>query len=76
MLGGLEETIRSRNIRWVVADVSMSFVLELVHKVGVRVALFSTFSAATFALSMRLPKMIEDGIIDETGKSKITLLYI
>jgi hypothetical protein len=25
---------------------------------------------------MRLPKMIEDGIIDETGKSKTTLLYI
>ena len=63
--------IRSRNIRWVVADLSMSFVLELVHKVGVRVALFSTFSAATFALGMHLPKMIEDGIIDEMGnKSK------
>ena len=76
MLGGLEETIRSRNIRWVVADVSMSFVLELVRTVGVRVALFSTYSAATFALRMHLPKMIEDGIIDETGKSKITLLYI
>ena len=63
--------IRSRNIRWVVADVSMSFVLELVRTVGVRVALFSTYSAATFALGMHLPKMIEDGIIDEMGnKSK------
>jgi len=70
MLGGLEETIRSRNIRWVVADVSMSFVLELVPKVGVRVALFSTFSAANFALRMHLPKMLEDGIIDETGKRR------
>ncbi|XP_066330563.1 UDP-glycosyltransferase 83A1-like [Miscanthus floridulus] len=70
MLGGLEETIRSRNIRWVVADVSMSFVLELVRTVGVRVALFSTYSAATFALRMHLPKMIEDGIIDETGNVK------
>ncbi|CAD6257841.1 unnamed protein product [Miscanthus lutarioriparius] len=70
MLGGLEETIRSRNIRWVVADLSMSFVLELVHKVGVRVALFSTFSVATFALGMHLPKMIEDGIIDEMGNVK------
>lgn len=70
MLGGLEETIRSRKIRWVVADVSMSFVLELVPTVGVRVALFSTFSAANFALRLQVPKMIEDGIIDETGKSK------
>ncbi|CAN6292581.1 unnamed protein product [Urochloa humidicola] len=67
MLGGLEETIRSKEIRWVVADVSMSFVLELVPTVGVRVALFSTFSAAIFALRMHVPKMIEDGIIDETG---------
>lgn len=69
MLGGLEETIRSRDIRWVVADVSMSFALELVHTVGVRVALFSTYSAATFALRMQLPRMLEDGILDETGKS-------
>jgi len=68
MLGGLEETIRSEKIRWVVADVTMSFVLELVPEVGVRVALFSTYSAAIFALRMRIfPKMIQDGIIDETG---------
>ncbi|OEL31969.1 UDP-glycosyltransferase 83A1 [Dichanthelium oligosanthes] len=70
MLGGLEETIRSKNIRWVVADVSMSFVLELVPTVGVRVALFSTFSAAIFALRMHVPKLIQDGIIDETGNVK------
>jgi len=60
MLGGLEETIRSEKIRWVVADVTMSFVLELVPKVGVRVALFSTYSAAIFALRMHIPK-------DDTG---------
>ncbi|CAL4927427.1 unnamed protein product [Urochloa decumbens] len=70
MLGGLEETIRSKEIRWVVADVSMSFVLELVPTAGVRVALFSTFSAAIFALRLHVPKMIEDGIIDETGSVK------
>jgi hypothetical protein len=69
MLGGLEQTIRSRKIRWVVADVSMSFVLELVPTVGVRVALFSTCSAANFALRLHVPKMVENGIIDETGKS-------
>jgi hypothetical protein len=48
----------------------MSFVLELVPAVGVRVALFSTYSAAIFALRMHVPKMVQDGIIDETGKSK------
>ncbi|PAN44933.1 hypothetical protein PAHAL_9G081700 [Panicum hallii] len=45
----------------------MSFVLELVPAVGVRVALFSTYSAAIFALRMHVPKMVQDGIIDETG---------
>ncbi|XP_062212465.1 UDP-glycosyltransferase 83A1-like [Phragmites australis] len=67
MLGGLEELITSKKIRWVIADVSMGWVQELAATVGVRVALFSTFSAVIFALRMRVPKMIEDDIIDESG---------
>jgi hypothetical protein len=67
MLGGIEETIVSKKIRWLVADVSMGWVLELVPKTRVRVALFSTFSAAVFALRMRVPEMLKDGIIDEYG---------
>ncbi|GJM96671.1 hypothetical protein PR202_ga13533 [Eleusine coracana subsp. coracana] len=67
MLGGVEEMIVSKRIRWVVADVSMSWVLKLVATAGVRVALFSTFSAAIFALRLHVPKMLEDGVIDEYG---------
>lgn len=70
MLGGLEEMVVTKRIRWVVADVSMSWALRLATTVGVRVALFSTFSAAIFALRMHVPKFIEDGIIDEDGKKK------
>lgn len=70
MLGGLEEMVRAHKTRWVVADVSMSWVMDLAATVGVRIALFATFSAAVFALRMRIPKMVEDGIIDESGKSK------
>ncbi|WVZ60610.1 hypothetical protein U9M48_010607 [Paspalum notatum var. saurae] len=70
MLGRLEELIRAEKTRWVVADVSMSWVLGLAATVGVRVALFSTFSAAVFALRMQIPKIIEDGIIDESGTVK------
>ena len=70
MLGRLEELIRARNTRWVVADVSMSWVLGLGATVGVRVALFLTYSAAIFALREQIPKLIEDGIIDESGKSR------
>ncbi|TVU44964.1 hypothetical protein EJB05_04428, partial [Eragrostis curvula] len=65
MLGRIEEMVVSKKIRWVVADVSMSWVLEPLAKAGVRVALFSTFAAALFVLRMHIPKMLEDGIIDE-----------
>uniref|UniRef100_A0ACD5X8T7 Uncharacterized protein n=1 Tax=Avena sativa TaxID=4498 RepID=A0ACD5X8T7_AVESA len=68
MLGPLEEMIRSRKIRWVIADVSMCWALELAGTAGVRVALFSTFSAAVFALRLHVPKLIEGGILDECGK--------
>ncbi|TVT97469.1 hypothetical protein EJB05_57291, partial [Eragrostis curvula] len=67
MLGRIEEMVVSKKIRWVVADVSMSWVLEPLAKAGVRVALFSTFAAALFVLRMHIPKMLEDGIIDEIG---------
>ncbi|KAF8775586.1 hypothetical protein HU200_004362 [Digitaria exilis] len=76
MLGGLEELIRAKNIRWVVADVSMSWVLDLAATVGVRVALFLTYSAAVFVLRLHIPKLIEDGIIDESGKSKEALGFL
>jgi hypothetical protein len=68
MLGPLEEMIRSKKIKWVIADVSMNWVLELADTAGVRVALFSTFSAAVLALRLHVPKLIEDGILDECGK--------
>ncbi|KAM0848032.1 hypothetical protein ACQ4PT_054637 [Festuca glaucescens] len=67
MLGPLEEMIRSKKIKWVIADVSMNWVLELADTAGVRVALFSTFSAAVLALRLHVPKLIEDGILDECG---------
>jgi UDP:flavonoid glycosyltransferase YjiC (YdhE family) len=70
MLGRLEEVIRARNIRWVVVDVSMGWALDLVGTMGVRVALFLTYSAAIFVLRANIPKLIEDGIIDESGRSK------
>ncbi|KAK1697612.1 hypothetical protein QYE76_014309 [Lolium multiflorum] len=67
MLGPLEEMIRSKKIKWVIADVSMCWVLELADTTGVRVALFSTFSAAVLALRLHVPKFIQDGILDECG---------
>ncbi|TVT97468.1 hypothetical protein EJB05_57290, partial [Eragrostis curvula] len=70
MFGPLEEIIRTKKIKWVIADVSMSWALELTNTVGVRIALFSTYSASVFAIRMKLPKLIENGIIDESGNVK------
>ncbi|KAM0881272.1 hypothetical protein ACQ4PT_033061 [Festuca glaucescens] len=67
MSGRLEETLRSRKIKWMIADVSMSWALQLATTAGVRAALFCTYSAAVFALRMNLPKLIEDGVLDESG---------
>ncbi|OEL13048.1 UDP-glycosyltransferase 83A1 [Dichanthelium oligosanthes] len=70
MLGRLEELIRSKGIRWMVVDVPMIWALELAAMAGVRIALFLPFSAAVFALRLHVPRMIEDGIIDENGSVK------
>uniref|UniRef100_A0ACD5WAI6 Uncharacterized protein n=1 Tax=Avena sativa TaxID=4498 RepID=A0ACD5WAI6_AVESA len=67
MSGRLEEMIRSRKTKWMVVDVSMSWALPLATAAGVRVALFCTYSAAAFGLRMNLPKLIEDGVLDENG---------
>ena len=75
MSGRLEEMIRARKIKWMVADVSMSWALQLATTAAVRVALFSTYSAAVFALRMNLPKLIEDGVLDESGKNRSSLTY-
>jgi hypothetical protein len=64
--------IRSKKIKWLIADVSMCWALELAVTAGVRVALFSTFSAAVFLLRLHIPKLIEDGIIDVCGKRNIS----
>ncbi|KAK3149292.1 hypothetical protein QOZ80_3AG0215440 [Eleusine coracana subsp. coracana] len=70
MFGPLEEIIRIKKIKWVIADVSMSWALELTNTTGVPIALFSTYSASVLALRMKLPKLIENGVIDESGNVK------
>uniref|UniRef100_A0ACD5WEX8 Uncharacterized protein n=1 Tax=Avena sativa TaxID=4498 RepID=A0ACD5WEX8_AVESA len=67
MSGRLQEMIRSNKIKWVIVDVSMSWALEVATKAGARAASFSTYSAAVFALRVNLPKLIGDGVLDESG---------
>ncbi|KQK13112.1 UDP-glycosyltransferase 83A1 [Brachypodium distachyon] len=67
MSAPLQELIRSRETKWVIADVSMSWALELASAAGACVASFSTYSAAVFALRLSVPKLIADGVIDGSG---------
>ncbi|CAN6322542.1 unnamed protein product [Urochloa humidicola] len=71
MFNPLEEIIKIKKIKWVITDVSMSWALKLTNTVGVRIALFLTYSASVFSLRMKLPKLIEDGVIDESGNVKM-----
>jgi hypothetical protein len=73
MFSPLEEIIKIKKIKWMIADVSMSWALKLTNTVGVRIALFLTYSASVLALRMKLPKLIEEGVIDESGKNQIPL---
>ncbi|TVU11106.1 hypothetical protein EJB05_44670, partial [Eragrostis curvula] len=61
----------SKKIRWVVADVAMSWVVTVTAGCGVPIALFSLISVGAFVLRMHAPNLIEDGIIHEIGKRHI-----
>ncbi|KAL7101007.1 hypothetical protein ACP275_08G030200 [Erythranthe tilingii] len=74
MPGQLEALIDEINgkggekITCVVADWSMKWALEVAEKLGLKRAAFSALSAAILALSVNIPKLVSDGIIDSNGR--------
>jgi len=75
MPGYLEEIMEKSNeseadrITWMIADKNMAWALEVAKKVGVRAAAFWPAAAALLATMMSIPKLIEDGVLDEDGMS-------
>ncbi|KAL9447909.1 hypothetical protein AB3S75_015398 [Citrus x aurantiifolia] len=73
MPGKLEELIEEINSRedekidCFIADGNMGWSLEVAKKMNVRGAVFWSSSAASVALVFRIPKLIDDGIIDSHG---------
>jgi hypothetical protein len=53
----------------------MAWVTELAATVGVHVALFSTYSAAVVAHRLQVPKLIQDGVLDEIGKNTSVIIH-
>ncbi|KAI3824088.1 hypothetical protein L1987_05536 [Smallanthus sonchifolius] len=57
----------SNKISCVIADACMGWTIRLAKKMGIRSAAFWSSPVATLASVLCIPKLIEDGIINENG---------
>jgi hypothetical protein len=79
--GYVEELIREtdasgeKKVKWLLADVNMGFCFRVAKHLGVRVAAVWPAAAASLGMWFRIPRMIEDGFIDDKG-TKDTLLIL
>jgi hypothetical protein len=73
----LEELIRGidasnggddNNITCILADGSMGWAVEVAKKMGIRGAIYWSTAAASSALLLSVPTLIDDGILDDDGK--------
>ncbi|CAK9162985.1 unnamed protein product [Ilex paraguariensis] len=75
MPGKLQELIEKINesdddeIACLIADGSMGWALEVADKMGIKRAIFWTAAAAQLALVLSIPKLIDDGIINNDGEA-------
>ncbi|KAK8933683.1 UDP-glycosyltransferase 83A1 [Platanthera zijinensis] len=68
--GNAGEVDGEERFTWFVADESMAWALAVAKKAGLRSAVYFPASAAVLAGSLSIPKLIEDGVIDEEGAPK------
>ncbi|KAF8709822.1 hypothetical protein HU200_029534 [Digitaria exilis] len=58
---------RHGRISWFIADVNMAWAFHVAKRLGLRAAGFCPSSAAMFATRIKIPEMISDGVLDESG---------
>ncbi|XP_028800888.1 UDP-glycosyltransferase 83A1-like [Neltuma alba] len=63
----ISEKSENEKISCVVADAAMGWALEVAEKMGIHRATFLSTSAAVLALCFSIPKLLDDGIIDDDG---------
>ncbi|KAL6637886.1 hypothetical protein ACP70R_025458 [Stipagrostis hirtigluma subsp. patula] len=69
--GYVEQLIReTKNVKWLVGDVTIGVCFEAARKLGVRVAAVFPASAACLGTIFKLPQLIEDGFFDDKGLPK------
>lgn len=57
-------------ISCIIADRTLGWAMELGKKIGVKRAIFMATAAAVFAITLNIPRLIDDGVIDEEGTPK------
>ncbi|KAK1643947.1 hypothetical protein QYE76_061752 [Lolium multiflorum] len=73
MPGYLEALVREieaagrPKVKWLVGDVNMGWSFVVAKKLGIRVASFWPASAACLAIMLKIPKLIEDGVLNDKG---------
>lgn len=78
----LEELIEQTNesdsntITCVLADQSLGWALEVSEKMGIRCAAFCPAAAALLIMGFNIPKLIEDGIIDNNDETSLSLFNV
>jgi hypothetical protein len=54
-------------VNWLVGDFRMGWSFEVAKKLGIRVASFCPASVASLAITLKIPKLIEDGVLNDKG---------
>jgi hypothetical protein len=81
LLADIEAAGRPR-AKWLVGDVNMGWSFEVAKKFGIRVVSFWPAATACLAFMLKIPKLIEEGLISDKGDYLffypfvIVLLYI
>ncbi|KAI4365866.1 hypothetical protein MLD38_021812 [Melastoma candidum] len=60
----------------VISDVTAGWALEVAESFGIEAVGFWPAGASCLLLQLHIPKLIEDGVINEDGKSKPQLPYV
>ncbi|KAF8709815.1 hypothetical protein HU200_029527 [Digitaria exilis] len=67
LIDDMEATGRPK-VKWLVGDITMGWSFEVAKKFDIRVVSFWPGAMAALVLLLKIPKLIEDGLIDDKGR--------
>jgi hypothetical protein len=63
-------------VRWLVGDLNLGVCYQVARKLGIRVASFWLASAASLAILLDVARLVEEGFINDQGKSSCKLKLV